>query len=95
MNRQLREIARRRADLVNRAHNQRLALSDNGVWTSGPFLIMEYLLDLRRDIDARSSVLQYGAAILAASLPDKTIRLASRSLMILMTLNSIRKKILQ
>lgn len=82
MNRQLREIARRRADLVNRAHNQRLALSDNEVWTSVPFMIIEYLLEVKSGIDTGSSVLQYGAAILAASFPNKTIRLASRGMII-------------
>lgn len=66
MRRQLRDITRRRAVLFSRAQNQRLALSENRVWTSGPFMIIDYLLDLKRGIDTRSSILQYGAAILAA-----------------------------
>lgn len=95
MRRQLRDIERRRTILFSRAHNQRLALSENRVWTSGPLMIIDYLLSLKRGIDPRSSIMQYGAVLLAASFPNKTIRLASRSMMILMMLNSIRKKILQ
>jgi hypothetical protein len=58
MGRQLREIAIRRAELVNRAHNQRLALSYNRLWTSGPFMIVEHLLYLGRGIGIRYTVLQ-------------------------------------
>ena len=92
MGRQLCEIARRREELVIRAHNQRLALSENRIWTSGPFLIAEHLLDLGRGTGVRNSVLQYTAIILAASFPNKTLRLASRGLMIWMTINRIRNK---
>ena len=97
MGRQLKlcEIARRRAELVNRAQERRMALSDNKLWTSRPFVIVEYLLDSGRGIGVGNSVLKLAAAILAVSFPNKTLRLASRSLMIWMTFNSIRKKFLQ
>ena len=58
-------------------------------------MIAEQLLDLGRSTGVRYTALRYAGAIVAASFPNKTFRLAGRSLMILMMLNRLRKKILQ
>ena len=93
MGRALREIARRRAELVSRAEYERRAVARNRLWVSGPVVIAGRLLDLGRVIGVRPSVLHFAGGVLLAVWPGAMLRLAGRGLRFWMVVNRIKLRI--
>ena len=95
MGRQLREIALRRAELASRAGDERLALAGSALWSSGPFLIAERMLDMGQAVGSHSTILNFAATILLTVWPATALPWAARGLRILIAVNKIRKMVLK
>jgi hypothetical protein len=95
MGRQLREIVRRRAELVSRAGNERMELTENKLWSSSAVAIAGHLMDLGCILGARSSIIFFAGSILFTGWPGATLKWAGRGLSAWMLINKIRKKFIR
>jgi hypothetical protein len=92
MSRQTREIGRRRLELVSLADFERQAIADNGLWSSGPWLIAKPVRELGRAIGA-TSFMYYLGSLLQKTWPKATIRWAKRGLIIWMKIDKMRRNL--
>ena len=94
MDRRLREIAERRAELAIRSKKEREAIANNKLWSSGPVMIAGPLMGLGRAVISSSYKYYFGAALLRLW-PLATLKWARRGLQAWMAYDRIKKTLLR
>jgi hypothetical protein len=94
MNRQLRDIAIRRAQLAARGTYDRQALATNKLWASVPFLVAGPALNVVRILGS-AAFMRFAGVLLFKFWPLATLRGAGRGLRFWMAADRIRKELLR